>query len=130
MQSWAQALLSGFISFLFVVVVTFITLEASPMWAGIVWSLPFSITAVITVFYASKEPDFKSFQLLISGGFSMIALVVQMLVWGFIIKSKFLFSRSTRYWGGFGISMAVWLLINAMYISIVYAVPKSARMIV
>lgn len=124
-----QALISGLISFAFVFIVTFITLGASPLWGGVIWSLPFNIAAVVAVFYMAKQPDYKAFKLLISGGFAMVALVAQMVVWGFIIKEKFLSDRQMRYWGGFGISMGVWALVNAVFVSAVYSLPAEQRLI-
>jgi hypothetical protein len=128
MNVWQQALLSGFLSFLFVTIVTFITLSATPLFGAIIWSLPFGVTATILVFYLAKQPDHKAFKFLISGSCTMVALLAQMAVWGVIIKTKFLNDRLARYWGGFGISLIVWFLVNSIFVGTVYLLPLKQRL--
>jgi len=132
MNQYAQAALSGLIGFFVVFFVSLLTLVVSPVWGAVFWSIPFSVLASIIIFYATREKPSVSYKLLLSACATMLALVALLLTWGLLIKTWSTddnpdandASRRKAYWASFGIALVPWLVINAVFVTLVYTVPS------
>lgn len=127
LNRWDSAAVSAVIAGTVIFFVSILTSFVTPVAGAILWSVPFSSTALVIGMYLSETESSVGdiSKMVLNLSVTLIPLFAWLVTWG--ACTKYVFgdkSRTTRIWASYGLGAVSWLVLTGVFVGLVLGVPS------